>query len=90
VLDYNSEIQKEIEKEIERAETIYGRFASGHEFIAVLQEEIDELWANIRAVGYPSLDELVQVAAIATRALRQYAEGGPGKFEDERRGLFDE
>lgn len=37
------EILREIRAEVERAETLYHRFHSGHEGYAVLREEVEEL-----------------------------------------------
>lgn len=77
-----------VENEMRRGEERYGKFASGHEFMAVLQEEVTELWEDIRLTGYPSYHELVQVAAVALRAIHQYGGDDPDRFERERSDLF--
>lgn len=59
--------------ELLRATEKFGRFASAHEGYAVILEEMDELWAEIKAKdGYSSgrlRKEAIQVAAMALRFL---------------------
>ena len=59
-------------KEFNRATNIYGAFFSAHEGYAILLEEVDELWDEVkkkRSVGnyQRMVDEAVQVAAMALR-----------------------
>jgi len=63
------EISKQVEEEYDSAAKKFGRFNSYHEGYAVLQEEVDELWDEIK--GEQSLEEMekeaIQVAAMAIR-----------------------
>lgn len=65
-----SEFQKKVTEEIKRARSQYGDINSLHEGYAVLLEEVDEFWDEVRKKGsvrdYTSCyNELVQIAAIA-------------------------
>jgi hypothetical protein len=57
--------------ELKKATERYGPFSSGHEGWAVIKEELDELWEEVRR--YPATDleamrkEAIQVAAMAIR-----------------------
>jgi hypothetical protein len=57
--------------ELKKATGKYGPFNSGHEGWAVIKEELDELWEEVRR--YPAADskamrkEAIQVAAMAIR-----------------------
>jgi len=60
-------------QELKRATGINGPFNSGHEAYAVILEEVDEFWDEIRLKGpernrYKMRAELVQIAAMACRA----------------------
>lgn len=56
--------------EADRASKKFDRFNSAHEGYAVLKEEVDELWDDIKAnKTKPSLKEAVQVGAMALRYL---------------------
>jgi hypothetical protein len=64
------EVLCEVRAEMERAITIYPPFNSTHEGFAVIEEERDELWADIKAnKGRDScaMIEAIQLAAMATR-----------------------
>lgn len=68
------EAQRAAHLELERATTDYGPFVSYHEGYAVLLEEVDELWDEVKKK--PSerdpvkiKKEAVQVAAMALRFL---------------------
>jgi RNAse (barnase) inhibitor barstar len=72
----------EIQKEILKAEDLYGNFNSTHEAYAVLKEEVDELWDIVkknteRTYGLPEwkvkalVPELIQIAAIAIRTANE-------------------
>jgi hypothetical protein len=64
---------KEIQDELQRAEEKFPKFNSPHEGYAVILEELDELWDEIRASGPSRLNkpemrkEAMQVAAMALR-----------------------
>ncbi len=65
-------ILEEVELEVERANGMYPAFHSPHEGYAVIKEEIDELWEEIRANktcsgNRPMRNEAVQVAAMAIK-----------------------
>ena len=60
-----------IQIEYERAAARYGPFNSGHEGYAVIREELDELWEEVKTkdgLGR-ACEEAVQVAAMALRFL---------------------
>lgn len=62
---------KQIEQEALDAITQFPAFNSGHEGWAVIKEELDELWDEVRA--YPNADpnkmakEAIQIGAMAAR-----------------------
>ena len=61
-----------VEHELEKAREGFRDMASAHEAFAVLKEEVDELWDEVkvnqkRRVASQFLKELVQVAAMAQR-----------------------
>lgn len=65
--------------EVERARRLYPAFHSGHEGIAVIQEEVDELWADVKASkglrqSAQAGAEAIQVAAMALRFLMDLCE----------------
>lgn len=64
---------EEVEDEFYTASEAHGEFASAHEGFAVLKEEVDELWDEIklgsRRDSYNMKREAVQVAAMALRFL---------------------
>jgi hypothetical protein len=63
----------EIRRELDRAQEKFPRFNSPHEGYAMLLEEVDELWDEVRASGPNRLNrmemrrEAVQIAAMAQR-----------------------
>jgi hypothetical protein len=60
--------------ELERATALHGPFASPHEAYAVLKEEVDELWDDIKANRIEEARlEAIQVAAMALRFLVESA-----------------
>lgn len=59
-------------KEVEYGAHKFWGFNSTHEFYAVLQEEVDELWDTIKK-DRMDLTELVQVIAVAFRALHEFS-----------------
>ena len=63
------EIIQDVAKELDRANTKFGSFHSTHEGYAVLKEEVDELWDDIKN-NAPLADqrkEAIQIAAMAVR-----------------------
>lgn len=65
----------EAARELERAQAKFPAFNSGHEGYAVILEELDELWDEVKA-SKPGSDmtamrkEAIQVAAMALRFVR--------------------
>ena len=57
-----------IKKELARARTKFDSFNSPHEGYAVIKEEVDEMWDDIKA-NRDASKEAVQVAAMALRYL---------------------
>ena len=60
----------EVKEEVRDAVAAHGVFASGHDGYAVIQEEVDELWDEVKAkCGYTSYAyiEAKQVAATAIK-----------------------
>jgi len=63
-------LYQEIDTELERAYLKHGREPWGrHEFYAILLEEVDELWEQIKqdASGELVLEEMIHVAAMVAR-----------------------
>jgi hypothetical protein len=59
-----------VRAELARAAAKHPQFNSRHEGYAVLLEEVDELWDDVKADRQaPAMDEAVQVAAMAIRFL---------------------
>ena len=69
------DIINNIKKEFERAVSKFGAFHNAHEGYAVLLEEVDELWENVKLnQKIPNRNELIkeeaiQVAAMAVRLI---------------------
>lgn len=62
----------DILKEFDRASELYGSFHSAHEGYAILLEEMDELWDEVKKHRSPEnyqrmMEEAVQVGAMALR-----------------------
>lgn len=63
---------KLVHDELERAAELHGPMTSPHEGYAVLLEEVDELWAEVKAnngTSHRATSEAVQVAAMSLRYL---------------------
>lgn len=63
---------KLVKDELDRATEIHGSFASPHEGYAVLLEEVDELWQDVKkgeGTSHRGTSEAVQIAAMAIRYL---------------------
>lgn len=59
-----------VEAEVIRATARYGSFNSAHEGFAVLLEEVDELWDEVKANNRSlQREEAIQVGAMAVRFL---------------------
>jgi NTP pyrophosphatase (non-canonical NTP hydrolase) len=64
-------------EEIKRAKSMYGDFASCHEAYAVLLEEVDELWDEVKQRHQDKAKirkEALQVAAMAIRMAAELTE----------------
>ncbi len=62
-----------VDREVRRARQKHPRLNSAHEAYAVILEELDEYWEEVRKRkadrnNFSSLMELVQIAAMANRA----------------------
>lgn len=73
------ETLRAVSDEVQRAQSIYGAFTSGHEGYAVLLEEMDELkdevWKSPKKRNYPAMrKEAIQVAAMAIRLVMEIAD----------------
>lgn len=56
--------------EVQRARSLHPKFASAHEAYAVILEELDEAWEEIKANDITrARAEMIQVAAMAFRFL---------------------
>jgi hypothetical protein len=69
-MDKQEEAVAKVLAELERATAKFGTFNSSHEGYAIIKEEVDELWDDIKANKlYSAKEEAVQVAAMAIRFL---------------------
>jgi len=64
----------DVHAEVERAMAIHGQLQSAHESYAVILEEVDEFWDEVKKRNENRSDqamrkELVQIAAMAIRAI---------------------
>ena len=72
------EIAGEMAIEVKRARDMYPKFNSAHEGYAVLKEEVDELWDEIKqkhASQAKLKEEAIQVGAMAIRFIQDCCEG---------------
>jgi hypothetical protein len=55
----------------------FGEYNSRHEAWAVIREELDELWEEVRSKepGTADVDEAIQVAATALRYVIEFSQG---------------
>jgi hypothetical protein len=63
-------ISEEDQDELDRATKKFGPFASAHEGYAVMKEEMDELWDEIKKKTHDRIrlrEEAIQIAAMAMR-----------------------
>lgn len=68
------EANREVLEELKRAETNFGNMVSPHEGFAIIKEEVDELWEEVRKAGpigdrVAMKEEARHVAAMALRFL---------------------
>lgn len=78
-----SRVEKDVAAELERARAKHGDFNSGHEGYAVILEELDELWDEVKAqhVDLVALrKEAIQVAASAMRFIEDVCDRDPRSF----------
>ena len=62
------DIFAEVKEELKRATRKFGPFNSPHEGYAIIKEEVEELWDDIKANNYENQRaESIQVAAMALR-----------------------
>lgn len=72
----DEEILKEILAEFQYAKTKFAPFNNSHEGYAVIKEELDELWDEIKNNKFPTSsmrnqrEEAIQVAAMAIRFIK--------------------
>ena len=67
---FESEAFEKVKAELHEATTKFPAFNSSHEGYAVLKEEVDELWDEIKANRHNrTREEAIQVAAMAIRFL---------------------
>lgn len=81
---FESEAILAAERELAGAITKFAPFNSAHEGFAVLKEEVDELWDEVRAKqGARDIEamrkEAVQVAAMALRFIVDVCDAGRGQ-----------
>ena len=65
-----NEIIDDVAEELKRATSQHGGFASWHEGYAVLLEEVEELWDEVKRKNrnvYAARKEAIQVAAMAVK-----------------------
>lgn len=71
-LDY-AEASMDALEETVRASEKFGGFNSPHEGYAVILEELDEMWDEVKANNTPrSVEEAIQVAAMAIRYIAEF------------------
>lgn len=71
-----------VKAEIERGVRLHGNYNSTHEAYAVLLEEVDEFWDEVkkRHKDYPAMKkEAIQIAAIAIRICDEIDEKHPAE-----------
>lgn len=69
-MDKQAEVVALVLAELDRATAKFGTFNSGHEGYAIIKEEVDELWNEIKANNpNRAREEAIQVAAMAIRFL---------------------
>jgi hypothetical protein len=73
-------VAEQVMREFDRATMLYPTQASMHEGYAILLEELDEAWAEVKGNDpAKAIDEMIQVAAMAVRFCHDHVmrnEGG--------------
>ena len=67
-----SEVVDSIQQEIDRAIRLYQPMTSPHEAYAIILEEVDEFWDEVKQTHHNKMElgkQLKQVAAMAIRAI---------------------
>lgn len=75
-------IYAQIQQEIDNSRSRHGEFTGSHEGYAVLLEEVDELWSEIkkRNRSFTAMkEECVQIAAMAVKFIEDICEKGNGR-----------
>jgi len=75
--------EERVRRELKRAREIHPRIGSGHEGWAVLMEELEEFWEEVRKKPAARdlgkmVEELVQVGAMAQRVAEDVCGAGVG------------
>ena len=70
----NAQLLRDLRREMDGAQTLYGSYASMHEAYAVIKEELEEFWTWVKLKedfrdSQAMRVELLQVAACALRAI---------------------
>ena len=65
----NHAINKEMDEAVEK----WGKYHNTHEFYAVLLEEVEEFWDSVKK-NEPDFYELIQVIAVAKRAIIEFCD----------------
>ena len=68
-----------VKQELDRATVVHPPFNSAHEGFAVIYEELDELWDEIKRQDQDKMamrKEALQVAAMALRFIEDVCDGG--------------
>ena len=78
-VERQAQIMAEVQQELHRAQSLYPSFSSPHEGYAIILEELDELWDEIKLRKdlrdtRTMRKEAIQVAAMAIRFLLDVAE----------------
>ena len=71
-------ISGEMAIEVKRARDMYPKFNSAHEGYAVLREEVDELWDEIKKKTHDPVklrEEAIQVGAMSIRFIMDIVDG---------------
>jgi hypothetical protein len=69
-----SMIAEQVMREFDRATMLHPTQASMHEGYAILLEELDEAWAEVKGNDPgKAIDEMIQVAAMAVRFCHDHA-----------------
>ena len=71
-IDYRKMVIDGLQRELERAQSHYPAYHSTHEGYAVIREELDELWDNVKREKRTSADGVTGIEAlqVATTAVR--------------------